>query len=442
MAKDHYGSAIRKAAIRLLPFLALCYAVNFLDRVNVSFAALTMNKDLAISPETYGFGAGIFFAGYLLFEVPSNLALQYFGARIWIARIMISWGVVAMAMSLVSGPYSFHAMRFLLGAAEAGFFPGIILYLTYWFPARERARIVSLFMAAIPLATVFGAPLSSLLLELDGVHGLMGWQWLFLIEGVPAIFLGFAALKILDDGPAGAKWLSAPERKALSTALAADERAARKYGYTNLSEALTRPRIFALALLYFLIVIGLYGIGFWMPQLIQNFGLPNLTVGFLTAIPYLVASVAMVLCGWNSDQTGERRWHIALPLLIGAAAFTWSAYAGELLPAMIALSIATAGIYAAVASFWSLPTAILSGTAAAAGLALINSIGNLGGFVGPTVVGAAKEATGGFTRALLFLAVALAAAGLLALGLGRQAERNSTSMTARQRLGRKSASFR
>jgi len=442
MAKDHYRSAIGKAAIRLLPFLVLCYAVNFLDRVNVGFAALTMNADLAISPETFGFGAGIFFAGYLLFEVPSNLALQHFGARIWIARIMISWGLVAMAMSLVSGPYSFHVMRFLLGVAEAGFFPGIILYLTYWFPARERARIVSLFMVAVPLATVIGAPLSGLLLELDGVYGLKGWQWLFIIEGVPAVLLGFAALKVLDDGPAKAKWLSAPERKALNAALAAGERKARKHGYTGLVEAMTKPRIFALALLYFLIVIGLYGIGFWMPQLIKNFGLPNLTVGFLTAIPYLAASVAMVACGWNSDRTGERRWHIALPLLIGAAAFAWSAYAHDLLAAMIALSIATACIYAAVASFWSLPTAILSGSAAAAGLALINSIGNLGGFAGPTVVGAAKEATGSFTRALLFLAAALAAGGLLALILGRHAERNSASLADPQRLGRRSASFR
>ena len=437
MAKDHYRSAIRKAAIRLLPFLALCYAVNFLDRVNVGFAALTMNKDLGFGPETYGFGAGIFFAGYLLFEVPSNLALQYFGARIWIARIMISWGLVAMGMSLVSGPYGFHAMRFLLGVAEAGFFPGIILYLTYWFPAQERARIVSLFMAAVPLATVIGAPLSGVLLGLDGVHGLKGWQWLFVIEGVPAVLLGLAALKVLDDGPAKAKWLSAPERKGLSTALAADDRSARKHGYSGLVEAMTRPRIFALALLYFLIVIGLYGIGFWMPQLTQNFGVANLTVGLLTAIPYLVASIVMVLCGWNSDRTGERRWHIALPLLIGAAAFAWSAYAFDLLAAMLALSIATAGIYAAIASFWSLPTAILSGTGAAAGLALINSIGNLGGFVGPTVVGAAKEATGSFTRALLFLAAALALGGLLALILGQRVPANG-----RQKLGRKFASFR
>jgi ACS family tartrate transporter-like MFS transporter len=437
MARDHYRSATRKAAIRLLPFLGLCYAANFLDRVNVGFAALTMNEELGFGPETYGFGAGIFFAGYLLFEVPSNLALQYFGARIWIARIMISWGLVAMGMSLVSGPHGLHLMRFLLGVAEAGFFPGIILYLTYWFPAQERARIVSLFMAAVPLATVIGAPLSGVLLGLDGVHGLKGWQWLFVIEGVPAVLLGLAALMVLDDGPATAKWLSAPERKALGTALAADERAARSQGYSGLFEAITRPHIFALALLYFLIVIGLYGIGFWMPQLIQSFGLPNLTVGLLTAIPYLVASVAMVLCGWHSDRTGERRWHIALPLFVGAAAFAWSAYAFDLLAAMFALSIATAGIYAAIASFWSLPTAILTGTAAAAGLALINSIGNLGGFVGPTVVGAAKQATGSFSRALLFLALALALGGLLALMLGQPVPTNG-----RQRLGRKFASFR
>jgi MFS transporter, ACS family, tartrate transporter len=440
MAKDPYASAVKKAAIRLLPFLVLCYAVNFLDRVNVGFAALTMNADLGLSPEVYGFGAGIFFAGYLLFEVPSNLALQHFGARIWIARIMISWGLVAMAMSLVSGVYSFYAMRFLLGVAEAGFFPGIILYLTYWFPARERAKIVSLFMMAVPLATVIGAPLSGYLLELHGAFGLKGWQWLFVIEGLPAVLLGLAALNLLDDGPDNAPWLSAPERKALGAALAADDRSARTHGYAGLVESLTRPRIFALALLYFLIVIGLYGIGFWMPQLIKAFGLSNVEVGFLTAVPYLVACVVMVGCGWSSDRTGERRWHVALPLLIGAAGFAWSAYTQDLFPAMIALSIATAGIYAAVASFWSLPTAILAGTGAAAGLALINSIGNLGGFVGPSVVGFANQAMGSFIGALLFLAAALAAGGVLALLLAAPTACGTRS--SRQRFRRASARTR
>ena len=418
MAQAPYRSAIRKAAFRLLPLLCLCYAVNFLDRVNVGFGALAMNQDLGLTPAIFGFGAGIFFIGYILFEIPSNLALQRFGARIWIARIMISWGLVAAGMSLVSGPIGFYAMRFLLGVAEAGFFPGIILYLTFWFPARERARIVSWFMVAVPLATVIGGPLSGVLLGLDGVGGLKGWQWLFIIEAIPAVLLGFAVLMLLDEKPEHANWLTANERKELGAALKAGVKDARKNGYTELEQALTKPRVLALGLLYFLIVVGLYGIGFWMPQVIKPYGLTNLEVGLLTAIPYLCASIAMVLWGWHSDLTGERAWHVALPLLIAAAAFAWSAYTPTLLLTMVALSIATAGIYAAIGSFWSLPTAILSGTAAAAGLALVNSIGNLGGLVGPTVVGWFKETTGGFTGALLFLAGAVALGGVLATQFG------------------------
>ena len=408
-------SAVRKAARRLIPFLFLCYMVNFLDRVNVGFAALDMNADLGFTPAIFGAGAGIFFIGYLLFEIPSNLALQRFGARIWIARIMISWGIVASAMSFVSGPTSFYLMRLLLGVAEAGFFPGIILYLTYWFPAGERARIVSLFMAAVPIATVVGGPVSGALLQLDGLGGLKGWQWMFLIEGLPAVLLGLVALKFLTDRPADATWLTPRERAALAAQLAAEAEATRTIGYAGLWQALTRPRIFVLALLYFCIVVGLYGIGFWMPQVIQTFGLDPLAIGFLTAVPYLFASIVMVVVGWNSDRTRERRWHIALPLVIGAAAFAWSASAGSLLAAMVALTLATAGIYAAVATFWSLPTAILTGTGAAAGLALVNALGNLGGLLGPTVIGLTKEATGTFASAMLFLAAALALGAVIAL---------------------------
>jgi D-galactonate transporter len=411
-------SAVSKAAWRLLPFLVVCYMVNFLDRVNVGFAALAMNEDLKFSPAVFGMGAGIFFVGYFLFEIPSNLALQRFGARRWIARIMVSWGIVATAMALVTGATSFYAMRFLLGAAEAGFFPGIILYLTYWFPARERARIVSIFMAAVPLATVFGGPLSGALLEMHGLFGLRGWQWLFIIEGLPAVLLGFAALRLLPDRPQHADWLSEDEKQVLASTLAAEADATREVGYAGLIEALTRPRVLVLGLLYFLIVVGLYGLGFWMPQVIETFGLTPLEIGFLAAIPYLFASVVMVLWGRHSDATGERTLHIALPLLFGGLAFAWSAVSGPLIPTMAALTLAAIGIYAAIGTFWSFPTAILAGTGAAAGLALVNSLGNLGGFAGPWIVGLLKGATGSFTGALFFLAFSLILGACIAVLFG------------------------
>jgi ACS family tartrate transporter-like MFS transporter len=411
-------AAIAKAARRLLPFLCLCYVINFLDRVNVGFAALHMNEDLGFSPSVYGAGAGIFFVGYILFEIPSNLALQRFGARIWIARIMISWGLIACAMALVDSESSFYVMRFLLGVAEAGFFPGIILYLTYWFPAAERARIVSLFMAAVPLATVIGGPVSGALLELHGLGGLKGWHWLFIIEGLPAILLGLIALRFLDDRPEDARWLCPAERRALADTLAAEAKATRETGYARLGQALTRPRVLTLGLVYFCIVTGLYGIGFWMPQVIQTFGFDPLKIGFLTAIPYLFAAIAMVLWGARSDRTNERILHVALPLLVGGAAFAWSAFTLPLWLTMVALTLATVGIHAAIGTFWSLPTAILTGTGAAAGLALVNSMGNLAGLASPTIVGIIREATGSFTAALLFLAGALLLGAAVALLFG------------------------
>ena len=414
-ARAPLATAIRKATYRLIPFLCLAYVFNFLDRVNVGFAALHMNEDLGFSPAVYGFGAGVFFLGYIAFEIPSNLALQRFGARIWIARIMISWGLVATAMALVQGETSFYVMRLLLGIAEAGFFPGIILYLTYWFPAAERARIIALFIASVPLATVFGGPFSGALLELDGLWGFAGWQWLFVIQGLPPVLLGVLALKVLTDKPAQARWLTEAERRALTETLAAEAEATKTVGYASLGQALTRPRVLALGALYFLMVTGLYGIGFWMPQVIGTFGLSPLQVGFLTAIPYLFAAIAMVVWGRRSDRTGERRWHIALPLFLAAAAFAWSAFSGPLLPTMIALTLATLGFYAAFGPFWSLPTALLTGTGAAAGIALVNSMGNVAGFTGAYIVGVLKQATGSFSAALLFLAAALALGGLLAL---------------------------
>jgi ACS family tartrate transporter-like MFS transporter len=411
-------SAIAKAGRRLLPFLCLCYAVNFLDRVNVGFAALAMNDNLGFSPSVFGVGAGIFFAGYILFEVPSNLAMQKFGARIWIARIMISWGLVAIAMAFVSGERSFYALRFLLGVAEAGFFPGIILYLTYWFPARERARIVALFMAAVPLATMVGGPVSGVLLEMHGLLGLKGWHWLFIVEGLPAVILGVIALKFLDDRPEHARWLSRDERAALASTLAAEAEATRETGYAELGQALTRPRVLVLGFLYFCIVIGFYGVSFWMPQVIQTYGQTPLQIGFLTAIPFFFAAVAMVAWGAHSDRTGERIWHVALPLLAAGLAFAWSSTTLPLWLIMVTLTLATAATYAAIGTFWSLPTSILTGTGAAAGLALINSLGNAGGLVGQPIIGAIKQATGSFTAALLFLAGALVLGALVVLLFG------------------------
>ena len=407
--------AIRKATVRLIPFLCLAYTINFLDRVNVGFAALHMNDALGFSPSVYGFGAGIFFLGYIVFEIPSNLALRRFGARIWIARIMISWGLVACAMALVHSETSFYVTRALLGIAEAGFFPGIILYLTFWFPSAERARIVALFMASVPLATVIGGPLSGALLQMHGFLGYAGWQWLFVIEGIPAIVLGVLALKILTDSPDQAHWLTNEEKSALSSTLEREAKETEAVGYASMRNALTRPRVLALGALYFLMVTGLYGIGFWMPQVISGFGLGSLAVGFLTAVPYLFAAIAMVLWGRHSDRTGERRWHIALPLFLAAASFAWSAYSGPLVPTMVALTLATLGFYAAFGPFWSLPTALLTGAGAAAGIALVNSLGNVAGFAGPYIVGLLKEATGSFSAALLFLAAALALGGLMAL---------------------------
>ncbi len=421
MQAEAASAAIRKASRRLIPFLCLAYGLAFLDRVNVGFAALAMNEELGFTPEVYGFGAGIFFLGYILFEVPSNLALYRFGARLWIARIMISWGIVATAMAFIAGETSFYVLRFLLGVAEAGFFPGIILYLTFWFPRAERARIVSLFMTAVPIATVIGGPLSGALLELHGLAGIAGWRWLFLIEGLPAILLGILCFALLPDRPSHAHWLTREEAAALEARIEAEAHETRSHGYADLGQALLKPRVLLLGLIYFCLVIGLYGIGFWMPQVLKSFGLSNLKIGFLTAIPYLVAAGGMVLAGRSSDRSGERIWHVAVPLILGAAAFAASAFAGPLALVMAALSLATLGVHAALGTFWSLPTAILTGAGAAGGIALVNSIGNLGGFVGPFAVGWLKGETGSFGAAMLFLASALFLSALLTLVFGRVA---------------------
>lgn len=409
---DAAASATRKVLRRLVPFLGLLYFVSFLDRVNVGFAALTMNADVGLTPAMFGLGSGIFFIGYALFEVPSNLLLERVGARRWIARIMISWGVVSAAMALVAGPRSFYALRFLLGVAEAGFFPGILLYLTYWVPWERRGRILASFMLALPVSSAIGAPASAALLGMDHL-GLRGWQWLFLLEGIPAIALGFAVLRLLPDRPRDADWLAADERDSLESELAAERAAIAAQSHAGLRDALLDGRVWVLSVVYFCVVTGLYGLSFWLPQILQGLaGWSDLQVGFATALPYVAAAVAMVAVGARSDRTGERRWHTALPAVAGAVALAVSAYPG--LPphaALAALALSAAGIYAVLPVFWTLPMAILTGTAAAAGIALINSIGNLGGFLGPTLIGFVKNASGDYGPSLLALAGLLLAAG-------------------------------
>ncbi len=408
----------RKVTWRLLPLLFLCYVLAYLDRVNVGFAKLQMQKDLGFSDTVYGIGAGVFFIGYFLFEVPSNLILERVGARIWIARIMILWGLLSSATMFVSGETSFYVLRFALGVAEAGFFPGIILYLTYWYTRTHRARMVAGFMTAITLSGVIGGPVSGFILSrLSGASGLAGWQWLYLLEGLPSIVVGLLVLSLLDDGPSKAKWLSEEERQFLIRRVEEEEELKTAEGVRphRLVDAFRSGKLWLFAVIYFCVVMGLYGISFWLPSILED----TMTsdpwhIGLLTAVPWAAAAVVMVLVGRHSDRTGERRWHTALPALIAGAAFAASAIPGiSALPSFAALAVATCGVMAAVSCFWSLPTAFLSGTAAAAGIAWINSLGNLAGYVSPFVVGTVRDRTGSMSAALLVLAASLVAAGLL-----------------------------
>ena len=406
---------LRKVGWRLVPFLMLLYFVNFLDRVNVGFAALAMNKAIGLSPAVYGWGAGIFFLGYFLFEVPSNLLLQRVGARLWIARIMVTWGVVSTAMAWVSGPASFITLRFLLGIAEAGFFPGIILYLTFWFPAAYRARIVAAFFMAVPLSSVFGNPVSAWVLGLDGWLGFEGWRWLFAIEGVPAIVLCFVVLGYLGDGPATAAFLAPEEREWLCATIAAEDQARTTARPLDLRAALINGTVWMLAGVYFGLVMALYGIALWLPQIANGFGLSLQQIGFVTAIPYIVATVGMVVWSRRSDAKGERTWHVAITGFIAAAGLIATPFAGSPVLSLLCLCVAAFGIYAAIPVFWTLPAGFLSGTAAAGAIGLINALGNLGGFVGPSMVGFVHEETGSFAAGLVVLGLASLGAGLLAL---------------------------
>jgi D-galactonate transporter len=403
-----------------MPFLFLCYVAAYLDRVNVGFAKLQMLSDLRFSDTVYGIGAGIFFVGYFLFEVPSNLLMTRTGARIWIARIMISWGVISSAMMFVDSVASFYVLRFLLGAAEAGFFPGIILYLTYWYPAHRRARMVALFMSGVAVAGVVGGPLSGWIMKtFAGLHGLSGWQWLFLLEGVPSVLLGVWTLFYLDDGIRSAKWLSEADKQKLEQAIAED---GKQQQHMPLAQMFSNGKVWLLALVYFLFVMGLYGVSFWLPQLVKNSGIDDVfTIGLLTAIPYFVAAVVMVLAARHSDRSGERRWHAAVAALAGALGLVVATvYSDNTVIAMAALSLATAGILSTFPIFWSLPTAMLGGAAAAAGIALIYSVGNLAGFVSPYLVGAIKDATHSTASGIYLLAASLVIGAVLVVAAVRR----------------------
>ncbi len=418
--RDPDAVLYRRIALRLLPFLMLCYACAYLDRVNVGFAKLGMAQELRFSEAIYGAGAGIFFIGYFLFEVPSNAILHRVGARTWIARIMISWAVLSAACALVQGQVSFYVARFLLGAAEAGFFPGVILYLTYWFPAARRGQIIALFMVAIPLSGLFGAPLSGAIMEaLDGVGGHSGWRWMLGMEALPALLLGLSVPFVLSSRPADARWLSDADKALLETNLAADLPNAGTTGgeeERRIRDVLVDPVVLRFALIYFCCIMGQYGVTFWLPALVRAAGAQSTwLVGAYSAIPYGAAVVTMVLTGRYSDRTGERRGPVAICSLAGAAGLILTSLAGTHLGlALLGLSLAAAGLLTTAPVFWTLPTALLRGSAAAVGIAAINSVGNLGGFVSPMLVGWLNDRTG-FSMAGLWALAMISAIGAVAV---------------------------
>ena len=407
-----------KVARRLIPFMVALYTVSFLDRVNVGFAALTMNKDLGFTPEIYGWGAGIFFFGYFLFEIPSNVILTHVGARRWICRIMASWGVISAANAFVQGPTSFYVLRFLLGLAEAGFAPGMIFYLSLWFPARLRARYAATYFLAIPLTNVIGAPVSGLILGTDGFLGLHGWQWLFVLEALPALVLAVVVFFFLPDGPADARWLDGRERERIAEELSLERMSASEHIH-DVRSALMDSRVLLLCAIYFGIVVGLYGIGYWLPQMVQAMGFSNFAIGVLVALPYAAAGIAQYLWGRHSDNAAERVWHVALPAALSAFAFALSAALQSPALVLVALAIAAVGICSTLAPFWAMPPQFLSGTGAAAGIAAINAVGNLGGFIGPYAVGWALQETGNYSGGMMILAGFLLAAAALVLAMGR-----------------------
>jgi D-galactonate transporter len=413
--------AYRRVTLRLVPFLFLCYVVAYLDRVNVGFAKLQMLQDLGMSDTAYGIGAGIFFIGYFLFEVPSNLILHRVGARMWIARIMVTWGAISILMMFVTGPLSFYALRFLLGIAEAGFFPGVMLYLTQWYPASRRAQIISLFLTGVAISGVIGGPLSgAILARMSGVSGLAGWQWLFLLEGIPSLVMGVATYLYLPESLEHAAWLPGNERQRLVQNLRDEDGGVE---HVSVFATLRDPRVLLFASISFCFVMGLYGITFWLPQLIKTMGVSDASrIGVLSGIPSAVAALVMVVLGWSSDRLRERRWHLVFGALLGASGLVVAGVFGShLVIGLAAMSAAMAGALSNIALFWTLPTAALRGTSAAAGIAAINSIGNLAGFLSPYLIGVVKDATGEATFGLYVIAVFMLMGAVLVVVATRKA---------------------
>jgi len=416
---------VKKVFWRLMPFLCLLYIIAFLDRVNVSYAALSMNKDLGFSNAVYGFGAGIFFIGYFVMEIPGNLIMARVGARIWIARILISWGIIAGLTALVSTPHQFYLVRFFLGVAEASFFPGIIYYLGTWCRAKDQAKAVAIFMMSLPLCNVLGAPVSTYLLGIDWLN-IAGWKWLFILEAIPAVILGIMTPFYLTNRPADAKWLSDDERNWLINVLALEAgKKVEKKKYT-LWQAFSDSDVIKLSAVYFFWVCGFYGLGLFLPILIKSLSaaISNQMVGFLVALPYSVAFIAMFLVGRNSDRTGERRWHTVFGMITGAVGLGCSVLFAHssIFVSMIFFTLSVMGIYASFGPFWAIPHSFLTATAAAGAIAMINSVGNFGGFVGPYAMGYIHDATGSFNGGLLFLVGCLLAAAVLLISLGKSGQ--------------------
>ena len=418
---------LKRITYRLIPLLFCCYIIAYIDRINVGFAKLQLQGVLDVDPaifgRVYGLGAGLFFIGYFIFEVPSNLILHRVGARVWIARIMIVWGIVSMAFMFMKGVTSFYVLRFLLGAAEAGFFPGVILYITYWYPAAERARMIALFAMGAIVAGMIGSPISGALLAMDGVGGLAGWQWLFLIEGSPAVLLGFVVLFYLPNGPQDARWLSSNEKKWVADMLARSAAASTTSGRHSLRDCFTSPVVWLLCLIYFLRNVGTYGYEMWLPTMVKGMtGKSDAMVGLINGLPYFAAGIAMYLVGRHSDKTGERRGHMSGSAVGATIGFIVAATATNAFVAIAGLALAFAGSKASLPPFWAQSTEFLKGTAAAGGIALINSVGNLGGFFGPTFVGMIKDKTGSNFGGLVLLGACYVGVAVLAFVVPKPAK--------------------
>ncbi|CAD6560851.1 MFS transporter [Paraburkholderia sabiae] len=423
MKPEIHTRTMGKVSRRLIPFMIIMFLINFLDRVNIGFAALEMNKDLGLSPSTYGFAAGILFIGYVAFEVPSNMILQRVGARVWLARIMITWGILATLMAFVFNEASLFTLRALIGVAEAGFFPGLVFYMMRWFPAEERAKAITVFMLGNPISVIIGGPLSTAILHFaHHFGGFAGWQWLFIIEGIPAIIIGAVTLVWLTERPEDAKWLEPDEREWLVTKISEEARAKESRGHSpvRVRDIFVHGKTLAFAFSKFCVLLAFFGITLWLPQIVKSIGTLNtFEVGVASAIPYVFSAIASVLIGRHSDKTGERKWHIALPAFLGAAGFVVASLTANPWGAMAALCVAATGLWVSNTVFWTLPSAMLSGTTAAAGIAFINAFGNLGGFVGPYLTGWIREATHSYVWALAMLGGFLALSGIIVLIVGR-----------------------